>query len=61
MFKRNDDNYLISIIPRFSITLENMNNLTYFDELIDVRDEEDYFLDHVDRPEVKRYCALYRI
>ena len=55
MFKRNDDNYLISIIPRFSITLENMNNLTYFDELIDVRDEEDYFLDHVDRPEVKRY------
>ena len=52
MFKRNDKQYLIQQIPRFSLCYENLEDLCYFDELIDVRSKDDYFLDHLKRPEV---------
>ena len=53
MFRRNDEDYLISKIPRFTLSLGNMEDLSYFDEIIDVRGKEDYFYDHIVRPEVK--------
>ena len=52
MFQRNDHNYLIKQIPRFNLFYENLEQLSYFDELIDVRSKEEYFLDHLKRPEV---------
>ena len=52
MFQRNDQNYLINQIPRFNLFYENLEQLSYYDELIDVRSKEEYFLDHLKRPEV---------
>ena len=52
MFQRNDHKYLTDQIPRFILSLENLEKLSYFDELIDVRSKDDYFLDHLKRPEV---------
>ena len=52
MFQRNDQKYLTDQIPRFILSLENLEKLSYFDELIDVRSKDDYFLDHLKRPEV---------
>ena len=52
MFQRNDHQYLKDQIPRFNLSLENIEKLSYFDELIDVRSKDDYFLDHLKRPEV---------
>ena len=53
MFRRNDEDYLISQIPRFTLSLENLEDLSYFDEIIDVRGKEDYFSDHIVQPGVK--------
>ena len=53
MFRRNDEDYLISKIPRFTLSLGNLEDLSYFDEIIDVRGKEDYFSDHILQPGVK--------
>ena len=52
MFQRSDHQYLIKMIPTLKLTFENLNQLSYYDELIDVRSKDDYFLDHLKRPEV---------
>ena len=52
MFKRNSAQYLISQIPRFTLTLANINQLGYYDEILDVRGKDDFFLDHISRPQV---------
>ena len=52
MFQRSDHQYLIRMIPTLKLTFENLNQLSYYDELIDVRSKDDYFLDHLKRPEV---------
>ena len=55
MFRRNYEDYLISQIPRFTLSLDNLEDLSYFDEIIDVRGKEDYFCDHIVQPGVKVY------
>ena len=52
MFKRNSAQYLISQIPRFTLTLANINQLGYYDEILDVRGKDEFFLDHISRPQV---------
>ena len=53
MFRRNDEDFLISQIPRFTLSLGNLEDLSYFDEIIDVRGAEDYVSDHIVQPGVK--------
>lgn len=53
MFRRNDEDYLISQIPRFTLSLGNLEDLSYFDEIIDLRGAEEYFSDHIVHPGVK--------
>ena len=53
MFKKQDDKYLISIIPKFKLKLETLPNLSYFDEILDLRQNEDFLIDHPTRPECK--------
>ena len=52
MFQRNDHQYLINAIPKFQLTLSNLDDLYYYDEILDVRGKEEYFLDHMSRPKV---------
>lgn len=52
MFQRNDQQYLINSIPKFELTLSNLDDLYYYDEILDVRGKEDFFLDHISRPKV---------
>ena len=51
MFKKQDNKYLISIIPKFQLTLETLPSLSYFDEILDLRQHEDFLIDHPTRPE----------
>ena len=47
MFRKEDEQFLIDQIPSFLITLDNICNLEYFDELVDVRSKEEYSKDHI--------------
>ena len=53
MFKRNDENYLKSIIPKLNLSFSKLDKLDFYDEILDLRDEKDYFLDHICRKEVQ--------
>ena len=58
MFQRNDQQYLINAIPKFELSLSNLDDLYYYDEILDVRGKEDFFLDHISRPKV---CFLLSV
>ena len=53
MFKRNDENYLKSIIPKLNLSFSKLDKLDFYDEILDLRAENDYFLDHICRKEVQ--------
>ena len=47
MFRKDDEDFLIEQIPTFLITLDNISNLEYFDEILDVRSNEEFTKDHI--------------
>ena len=47
MFRKDDEEFLIEQIPTFLITLDNIRNLDYFDEIVDVRSKEEFLNDHI--------------
>ena len=47
MFRKDDEDFLIEQIPTFLITLDNISNLEYFDEILDVRSKEEFTKDHI--------------
>ena len=57
MFRRNDEDYLISQIPRFELSLANIRDLSCYDDIIDLREKEDYISDHIIRPGVQLQCG----
>ena len=59
MFRRNDEDYLISQIPRFELSLANIRDLSYYDDIIDLREKEEYFSDHIMRPGVQYSTVQY--
>ena len=53
MFRRHDEDFVISQIRRFTLSLATLRDLSYYDEILDVRDREEYSLDRIVRPEVQ--------
>ena len=53
MFRKNDQDYLISQIPRFKLSLATIRDLSYYNEILDVRLREEFCQDHILRPEVR--------
>ena len=58
MFRRHDEDFVISQIRRFTLSLATLRDLSYYDEILDVRDREEYSLDRIVRPEVQWLTKL---
>ena len=58
MFRRHDEDFVISQIGRFTLSLATIRDLSYYDEIIDVREKEEYSLDRIVRPEVTWLAGL---
>ena len=58
MFRRHDEDFVISQIGRFTLSLATLRDLSYYDEILDVRDKQEYSLDRIVRPEVQWSAEL---